>query len=148
MNPVTGLVRFRHQIDREMEGDWTTLEAPVVSMLSEVCQALDLSAGDRFRVLGHSGLQYLANLQENRSYFFPSHCDIEHDHRHNHRQRKAMAYVQRRGRIDLAAYRRVCPHWVSETLRLDLAGLVKAGLLVRKGRTKGTYYTLGEEPGR
>lgn len=62
----------------------------------------------------------------------------------NERQGKAMAYVQEHGEINLSAYRELCPFWSDETLRLDLANLVKRKMLVKNGRNKGTCYVLPE----
>jgi len=58
------------------------------------------------------------------------------------RQAKALAYVEKRGRITNREYRDLCPGLSAETLRLDLAELVDQGLLLKIGAKKGTYYIL------
>ncbi len=62
--------------------------------------------------------------------------------------RRAMAldFVRRHGRITNRDYQRLCPGVSAETLRLDLAELVKQGLLLKVGRKRGTYYILKESP--
>ncbi|MGD2143396.1 MAG: ATP-binding protein [Anaerolineae bacterium] len=58
------------------------------------------------------------------------------------RQAKALAYVEKSGRITNREYREICPGLSAETLRLDLADLVERGLLLKIGAKKGTYYIL------
>ena len=60
----------------------------------------------------------------------------------NERQAKALAFVRQEGMITLGTYRAICPYYSDETLRLDLANLVRRGLLTKNGARKGTYYTL------
>ncbi|MGA2819851.1 MAG: ATP-binding protein [Anaerolineales bacterium] len=60
----------------------------------------------------------------------------------NERQAHALNYVHEHGRITNREYRLLCPSLVAETLRLDLAGLVRQGLLLKVGDKKGTYYIL------
>jgi ATP-dependent DNA helicase RecG len=60
----------------------------------------------------------------------------------NERQAKALEYLQRQGRITNREYQGLCPDVSAETLRLDLADLVKKGLLLKIGDKKGTYYIL------
>ncbi|RMF32210.1 MAG: transcriptional regulator [Chloroflexi bacterium] len=60
----------------------------------------------------------------------------------NERQAKALAYVQEHGRITNREYRQLCPDVSAETLRLDLADLVKRGILLKVGAKRGTYYIL------
>jgi len=131
------LIDCRRQLEREMAPDpWTDLRTPVVSLLSEVCQALGLTAEDRFRVLGRDGVQALATISEDRDYL-SRHVSA------NHRQMAVLRHVWAYGRIDARTYRQLRPHWHPETLRLDLADLVRRGLLAKNGATKGTYYTEG-----
>ncbi|MBD3314140.1 hypothetical protein GF345_06875 [Candidatus Woesearchaeota archaeon] len=131
---VARLVCLRQRLVRDTEPEpWTALEAPVVLLLSDVCEALGLGEEERAVVLGPQGQQALAELLEARSAV-PFEI--------NDRQVKALAHVRERGVINLNAYRRICPHWSDETLRLDLAGLVAQGLLIKNGANKGTYYTL------
>ena len=117
--------------------DWTTLEAPMVALLSDVCDALALTEPECAAVLGKAGERTLVEILENRPV--PRfHASL------NERQIKAMARVRERGRISLSDYKRLCPFWSDETLRLDLSDLVERGLLTRNGATKGTYYTVAE----
>ena len=60
----------------------------------------------------------------------------------NERQIKAAEYVQRHNSITNREYRDLCPHVGAETLRLDLADLVKKGVLLRIGEKRGTRYIL------
>ncbi len=60
----------------------------------------------------------------------------------NERQAKALAYIQEHGRITNREYRQLCPEVSAETLRLDLADLVKRGILLKVGAKRGTYYIL------
>jgi len=58
------------------------------------------------------------------------------------RQAKALAYVEKRGRITNREYQDLCPGLSAETLRLDLVELVDQGLLLKVGAKRGTYYIL------
>lgn len=60
----------------------------------------------------------------------------------NERQLRAMAHVKERGSITNREYQFICPDVTSETLRLDLADLVKKGALLKIGSKKGTHYIL------
>ncbi len=60
----------------------------------------------------------------------------------NERQMKALAYLEKEGRITNREYRALCPDVNPETLRLDLVDLVDKGLLLKIGDKKGTYYIL------
>ena len=59
----------------------------------------------------------------------------------NERQSRVLLLLARRDRINLRRYRRMCPCFSNETLRRDLAGLVRMGLLQRHGKKRTTYYT-------
>ena len=58
----------------------------------------------------------------------------------NSRQIEALAYIQEHGRITNREYRRVCPNWSAETLRLDLVDLCGRGILRKIGTKRGTHY--------
>jgi ATP-dependent DNA helicase RecG len=58
------------------------------------------------------------------------------------RQARALAYVERHGRITNREYRDLCPGLSPETLRLDLSELVDNGMLLKVGAKRGTYYIL------
>jgi ATP-dependent DNA helicase RecG len=60
----------------------------------------------------------------------------------NNRQQNALGYVFTHQRITNRAYQEICPEMSSETLRRDLADLVKKGVLIKVGHKKGTYYIL------
>jgi hypothetical protein len=135
-NAVVGrLRRFREELEREMEPEpWTGLEAPMVLLLSDVCGALALSEDERASVLGQQGERGLAEILETR--VTPRYPGLPRE-----RQAEALAHVQEHGKINISAYRQICPGLSDETLRLDLADLVRRGLLVKNGAKKGTYYT-------
>ena len=60
----------------------------------------------------------------------------------NERQARALAYVQRVGRITNRDYHQMCGDVSTETLRLDLADLVKRGILLKVGDRRSTYYIM------
>lgn len=133
---VSRLRRFREQLEREMAPEpWTVLEAPMVLLLSDVCDALGLDEAERAAILGRDGEQALADILEERPVIHRLPALL------NERQIKALAYARKHGMINLGTYRQLCPDWSAETLRRDLADLVAQGLLAKNGRKKGTYYT-------
>jgi ATP-dependent DNA helicase RecG len=60
----------------------------------------------------------------------------------NERQITALNFVLDNGRITNSDYSSLCPAVSSETLRRDLADLVKRDLLLRVGEKRATYYIL------
>jgi len=133
---LTRLRQFREQLERDMAPEpWTVLEAPMVLLLADVCDALGLTEEEQADILGPEGVRALAEELEFRSR---SRMPI------NERQVKALECVREHGRINLSMYRAVCPHWSDETLRLDLVDLVAQGLLTKNGAKRGTYYVLAE----
>ncbi|MBN1260457.1 MAG: putative DNA binding domain-containing protein [Anaerolineae bacterium] len=60
----------------------------------------------------------------------------------NERQAKALAYVQKHGRITNRDYQQLCSDVTPETLRLDLSDLVQKGILLKVGAKRGTYYIM------
>lgn len=60
----------------------------------------------------------------------------------NQRQSRALDYVRRNGSITNREYQQLISDVSAETLRRDLAGLVKRGLLLKIGSKKGTHYIL------
>ncbi len=60
----------------------------------------------------------------------------------NERQLGALTFVKERGSITNREYQRLCDGISAETLRRDLADLVKRGQLLKIGSKKGTYYIL------
>lgn len=62
----------------------------------------------------------------------------------NERQRAALQFLQKNPRITNREYRDLYPDVSDETIRRDLADLVDAGLLLKMGDRRGTYYILKE----
>jgi hypothetical protein len=132
---VACLRRFREELERDTEPEsWTVLEVPMVLVLSDVCQALELTDEEQSTVLGQEGLMALRYETAIRPMLL---ADVLND-----RQVAVLTCVRKHGEITLSAYRAICPHRSDETLRLDLADLVERGLLIKNGRKKGTRYTL------
>ena len=131
---IARLRRFREGLECDMDPEpWTVLQSPMVLLLADVCKALALTEKERAIILGEEGERALANTLETQ--FIPRPQDL------NERQAKALTYVQQHGKINISAYRRICPGLSDETLRLDLVGLTECGLLRKNGAKRGTYYT-------
>jgi ATP-dependent DNA helicase RecG len=62
--------------------------------------------------------------------------------RMNERQTRALTHVRENGSITNGEYQRLCPDFSAETLRRDLADLVKRDVLLKIGSKKGTTYIL------
>jgi ATP-dependent DNA helicase RecG len=60
----------------------------------------------------------------------------------NFRQETALGHITIRGRINNRTYQSLCPDVSAETIRRDLADLVKKGVLIKVGDKKSTYYIL------
>jgi ATP-dependent DNA helicase RecG len=60
----------------------------------------------------------------------------------NPRQELAVGYLGDHQRLTNSDYQALCPDVSSETLRRDLADLVRQGLLLKMGTKRGTYYIL------
>lgn len=60
----------------------------------------------------------------------------------NTRQQLALKYLSNQPRITNRVYQELCPDVHSETLRRDLADLVKRGLVMKVGAKRATYYIL------
>ena len=58
----------------------------------------------------------------------------------NERQEQALAYLLDTGRITNREYQQLCPDVSSETIRRDLADLVRKDLLLKIGEKRATYY--------
>ena len=58
----------------------------------------------------------------------------------NERQEKAMEYLVEKGRIANRDYQELCPEVSAETIRRDLADLVRKNLLLKIGEKRATYY--------
>ena len=130
---VNRLRRFREELEAGTEPEpWTTLEAPAVAFLADICDALCLTSYEKAEVLGTEGQQAQDSILAEQ---------IRPQKHLNERQQKALAKVQQRGHITNGDLQQVYPEVTAETLRLDLAGLVQRGLLRRQGRCRGTVYT-------
>jgi len=137
---IDRLRRFREGLEPEMESEpWTHLEAPMVLLLSDVCRALGLDEKEQAIVLGDEGMLALTETLETVVRPVPvPRLSM------NERQAKALDYVREHGGITMGTYRQVCPYWSDETLRLDLANLVRRGLLARNGAKRGVHYVLAK----
>src|SRR3990170_2808845 len=60
----------------------------------------------------------------------------------NPRQRQALEFLARNGRLTNREVMEIAPGVTAETIRRDLADLVERGLLLRIGDRRGTYYIL------
>jgi hypothetical protein len=130
---VNRLRHFREELEVGMSPEpWTTLEAPAVTFLADICNALHLTAKEKAEVLGTEGQQAQDSILAEQ---------IRPQKRLNERQRQALAEVQHRGHITNGDLQQVYPEVTAETLRLDLVDLVQRGLLRRQGRCRGTVYT-------
>lgn len=58
----------------------------------------------------------------------------------NERQAQAMEYLSEKGRIANRDYQELCPEVSAETIRRDLADLVRKDLLLKIGDKRATYY--------
>lgn len=58
----------------------------------------------------------------------------------NERQAKALEYLAEKGRIANRDYQELCPEVSAETIRRDLADLVRKDLLLKIGDKRATYY--------
>jgi ATP-dependent DNA helicase RecG len=68
--------------------------------------------------------------------------DIENDEEINQRQLLALNYLRTHRRITSSTFQEFCPNVHAETLRRDLADLVKRGILIKIGDKRATYYIL------
>jgi len=129
---VNRLRRFREGLEATMEPEpWTLLEAPAVTVLADICDALHLTPAEKAKVLGNDGQAAQEAILTER---------IQPQKRLNERQRQALAEAKQRGHITNGDLRQAFPHVTAETLRLDLVDLVQRGLLQRQGRCRGTVY--------
>jgi ATP-dependent DNA helicase RecG len=60
----------------------------------------------------------------------------------NERQEQALGYLGENGRITNREYQELVPEVSAETIRRDLADLVRKGLLLKIGEKRATYYIL------
>lgn len=58
----------------------------------------------------------------------------------NERQEKALVYLANEGRITNREFQELCPEVSAETIRRDLADLVRKNLLLKIGEKRATYY--------
>jgi len=111
--------------------------------IEELGLGIDRMIEDMLRA-GHPAPQF-----ESRPFSFTvtlsnalEHPESQWAHILNERQLLALKYVREKGRITNRDFRQLCPNVTAETIRLDLADMVKKGLLLRVGAKKGTYYIL------
>jgi len=135
---IARLRHFREGLEHDMDAEpWTVLEAPIVLILSDVIMALGCTEEERAQVLGLQGQGALAEILETRVRpRFDPRAVV------NTRQAKGLAYLRTHERLDMSVYRELCPGFSDEALRLDLASLVRRGILTRNGTNRGTYYTV------
>jgi hypothetical protein len=139
---IARLRRFRQELEQAVgpEALWAAMQAPAVLILADVCDVLKLVEEERAAVLGTEGERALAEFLETRVHLPPKKGESPVI---NRRQSRVLCHVERCGSINLTTYRRLCPYWSDETLRLDLGRLVELGLLrtvtpralITRGRT-------------
>ena len=130
---VNRLQCFREILEAGMSpAPWTTLEAPAVTFLADIYNALHLTPNEKTEVLGAEGQRAQNDILAEQ---------IRPQKRLSERQQQALAEVQQRGHITNGDLQQVYPEVTAETLRLDLVDLVQRGLLRRQGRCRGTIYT-------
>jgi hypothetical protein len=131
---IARLCFFRESLQRDMAPEpWAQLRAPMVLVLSDVCDALRLDEAERAVVLGVEGEQVRERILD--TGVTPQRSTP------NERQMKVLEYLEEHDAVTMGHYRRLCPEWSKETLRRDLVDLAERGLLKKNGRKKGTYYT-------
>jgi len=137
---IARLRHFRERLEQDMDAEpWTMLQTPAVVVLHDVCEALGLDENEQASVLGQDGISALADILGDVVYPTPRPRLLV-----NERQLQAIRYLRGNGHLSLAIYRTLCPNWSDETLRLDLASLVRRGLLAKNGANRGTCYVLVE----
>lgn len=63
----------------------------------------------------------------------------------NSRQQSAILFLAENGRINNRIYQDLCPEVHPETLRRDLADMVRRGLIIKVGDKRATYYILKKQ---
>ncbi len=58
----------------------------------------------------------------------------------NERQRAAIEYIKKHGRITNRDYQKLCPNVTRETLRKDLKDLIDKNIIVKRGVKRGVFY--------
>ncbi len=86
--------------------------------------------GFRVTLYGHEGTGAREEVDTSRW----SHLDLRP------RQEKALAYLAEHGRITNREYQELCPDVSAETIRRDLADLVRKNVLLKIGEKRATYY--------
>ena len=139
---VARLADFRRQLAQDMEPEpWVVLEVPAPMLLADLCDALGLDEREEGEVLGLLGLAMLEAPQPvavRRPEANGGRALL------NDRQMKALAHAESNGGIDQRTFRRLCPNWSTEPLRIDLSRLVGMGLLAKVGRKRGTRYVVAQ----
>ena len=86
------------------------------------------------------------SLLNNLSLDVEAALSLDPDLELNPRQRMVMNELLHHRRITSHTYQELCPGVHAETLRRDLADLVKRGLLIKIGDKRATYYILKKTP--
>jgi ATP-dependent DNA helicase RecG len=86
------------------------------------------------------------SLLDNLSLDVEAALSLDPDLELNPRQRMVMNELLHHRRITSHTYQELCPGVHAETLRRDLADLVKRGLLIKIGDKRATYYILKKTP--
>lgn len=82
------------------------------------------------------------SVQADTSYAAPKSYPVEINDSLNERQLSALEYLGGNSRITNRAYQSLCPDVSPETLRRDLADMVRQGILLKIGSKRSTYYIL------
>ena len=129
---ITGrLALFRSELEREMMPEkWANVEIPAGLFLADICSVLLLSEEQKARVLEKMVNQVRDDLLVARITLTM-----------NERQFMILEYLEKHRLITIKDMQRRYPELCAETLRLDLAGLVRCGLLSKMDTKSGTYYT-------
>jgi len=129
------LGRLRMTLETDAGEEWTTIDAPIVLILNDVCDYLGLDDAEKEGVLGQSGILALSELLDSR-FVLPDNTLL------NERQNQALVIARKEGKITSSRFREACPRWSAETLRLDLSRLVAMGLLDKHSDKRGAFYVI------
>ena len=125
------LALFRRQLERGMLPEkWANVEIPAGLFLADICSVLLLSEAQKAQVLGKKGNQIREDLLSARIAVTM-----------NKRQFMILEFVEKHECITNRDMQGLYPELCTETLRCDLAGLVRWGMLFKMGAKRGTYYT-------
>jgi len=60
----------------------------------------------------------------------------------NERQKKAIYFLKKHGKITNRDFQKLCPTLTRETLRKDLNDMICKNIIIKKGTKRGIYYIL------